>query len=157
MKDFVSSTAALPPELLPARRSLPTNYVQTAARGKGKGFVWLRRVEDPSNFRQVLQPCEELAKIFKTMLAIARVLSPWVGGLIAINLFVRPGLRILGNSVFQVTQHGGWGTVERKSNRSKIFTRGQASPLHAVISSPPYPCSSMLAKKFASGHPKFQH
>ena len=34
--------------------------------------------------------------------------------LIAINLLVCLGLRVLGNSVLQGAQHKGWGTVERK-------------------------------------------
>ena len=68
LKDFSSSTQARPSELLPARQNLPSDWVQTvcpAARSKGKDFVWLRRADDPTNFRQILLPCDELPKVFQ--------------------------------------------------------------------------------------------
>ena len=71
LKDFLSSTATRPSEMLPARQNLSTPWVQTvypAARSKGKDFVWLRRVANPTNFRHILMPCDELAKLFEKFL-----------------------------------------------------------------------------------------
>ena len=70
LKDFLSSTATRPSEMLPARQNLPMSWVQTvcpAARSKGKDFVWLRRVANPTNFRHILVPCDELAKLFENI------------------------------------------------------------------------------------------
>ena len=67
-RELVSSSAARPPELLPGRQNLPTTWMQSicpAARSGGKDFVWMRRATDPSKFRQVLLPCDELAKVFE--------------------------------------------------------------------------------------------
>ena len=77
-REMVSETAARPPELLPSRQNLLSDWVETICptlRTKGRDFLWVRRVAKPSNFRQVLLPCEtscscfqknkkELAKLF---------------------------------------------------------------------------------------------
>ena len=77
-REFVSSTAAQPPELLPSRQNLPSDWVETACptmRGRGKEFVWAQRAPKPSNFRQILLPCDELAQVFKTKSHIVEMRS----------------------------------------------------------------------------------
>ena len=68
VREMVSSTAARPPELLPSRQNLLSDWVETicpSLRTKGRDFLWVRRVAKPSHFRHLLLPCDELVQCFQ--------------------------------------------------------------------------------------------
>ena len=67
-REMVSETAARPPELLPSRQNLLSDWVETicpSLRTKGRDFLWVRRVAKPSHFRHLLLPCDELVQCFQ--------------------------------------------------------------------------------------------